>query len=88
MPHYQGSDFVCGDCFGDDGLKTFIANRVASKRCNFCGAKSRKLIAAPLDDVIDHIDSSIRPHYDDPSNAGLAYETREGGLARKDLHNR
>jgi hypothetical protein len=79
ISHYQGAEFVCGDCFSDDGLKALISNRVASKRCDFCGKKSRQLIAARLDDVIDHIDRSIRPHYDDPSNAGLVYESREGG---------
>jgi len=79
MSMYHGTDFVCADCFNDDGMRAFIADRVTSKKCDFCGARKRKAIAAPLDEVIDHISGSIRHYYDDPSNAGLAYESREGG---------
>ena len=73
------SEFVCGACFNDEGLLDFCANHAESKDCDFCGAKGSEPIAAPLDEVIEHINSCVHQHYDDPANAGLPYETAEGG---------
>jgi hypothetical protein len=73
------SEFVCGACFGDDGLREFCANHAESKECDFCGTTSVEPIAAPLDEVIEHISRCIYEHFDDPANAGLPYETAEGG---------
>jgi len=72
-------DFVCGACFGDQGLRDFCLNHAESLECDFCGATDSEPIAASLDEVIEHIDGCIRRHYDDPANAGLPYETAEGG---------
>lgn len=79
MPYQSDPLFVCGACFDDDGLVDFCSGHAETTLCDFCGENSQGRIAAPLRDVIDHIDSCIRMHYDNPDNAGLAYESREGG---------
>jgi hypothetical protein len=40
---------------------------------------SSEPIAAPLDEVIQHIKNCLHMHYDDPANAGLPWESAEGG---------
>lgn len=78
--HYDyDSEFVCGECFNDDGLKDFCLAHAEETECDFCGAKSADPIAAPLEEVIGHIRRCLYEHYDDPANAGLPYESREGG---------
>jgi hypothetical protein len=75
----SSEEFVCGACFGDQGLKDFCSNHAESTECDFCGATDSEPIAARLDEVVEHIDSCIHRHFDDPANAGLPYETAEGG---------
>ena len=79
MRRHSESEFVCGSCFGDDGLQEFCANHAESKECDFCGATSLEPIAAPIDEVIEHISRCVYEHFDDPANAGLPYESAEGG---------
>jgi hypothetical protein len=73
------SDFVCGACFNDDGLQEFCANHAESHVCDFCGATGIEPIAAPIDDVLEHISRCVHQHFNDPDNAGLPYESAEGG---------
>lgn len=70
---------VCADCFGDDGLKDFVRSQADAKQCSFCGATASDDIAAPLGEVVDHILSCLARDYDDPDNAGMVYESAEGG---------
>jgi hypothetical protein len=79
MHHYRHDEFVCGQCFSDEGLRDFCTNHAQSNTCDFCGATSAEPIAAPLEEVIAHIRSCVFAIYDDPANAGLAYESAEGG---------
>lgn len=80
MPRYRGDDeFVCAECFGDQGMKDFCSNHAERTKCDFCDATGDEPIAAPLDEVIEHINATIHRYYDDPANTGLAYEGREGG---------
>jgi hypothetical protein len=79
MRRAADAEFVCGECFSDEGLQNFCTSYAERNECDFCGAKSSEPIAAPLDDVIDHIRSCVHEHYDDPANAGLPYESAEGG---------
>jgi len=79
MHGHATSEFVCAKCFDDEGMQEFVANHAENTECDFCGDISDRPIAAPFDDVTEHIAACIGRFYDDPSNAGLAYETREGG---------
>ena len=76
---YSENAFVCVECFNDEGMKAFCEAHAESKECDFCGETGEEPIAAPLADVTDHINNTIHRFYDDPANAGLAYETAEGG---------
>jgi HEPN/RES N-terminal domain 1/RES domain len=79
MVRHRHSEYVCGACFDDEGMQEFCANYAESNECDFCGTTSPEPIAAPLDEAIKHINSCIHAHYDDPANAGLPYESAEGG---------
>ena len=70
---------VCATCFDDEGLKNFVNAHADSTECSFCGATSNRDISAPLDDLVDHMRSCLAQDYNDPDNAGMVYETREGG---------
>jgi len=81
---YQDGDVdpnlnVCGDCFDDSGLQTFVKDYARSKVCDFCGNEDDEDIAAPLEEVIAHIKTCARVLYSDPDNAGMGYESAEGG---------
>lgn len=79
MYKHPNSEFVCGACFGDDGMQEFCANHAERNECDFCDATGSEPIAAPLDEVIEHISRCVHIHFDDPANAGLPYESAEGG---------
>lgn len=78
---YGGANynFVCGKCFSDEELEGFVEGIAVSKQCDFCRRKSRKKIAARFEEVSEHIADCIRHYYDDPGNAGMSYESAEGG---------
>lgn len=79
MHRHGNCDFVCAECFADDGLRAFVEAHAENNECDFCGAVGEEPIAAPFDEVADHIFACIGKFYDDPANAGLPYETAEGG---------
>ena len=79
MHAHRHSEFICGECFSDEGLQEFCAHHAESNGCDFCGVAADEPIAARLDEVIDHIRSCVYAIYDDPANAGLPYESAEGG---------
>lgn len=70
---------VCADCFSDVGLKDFVRDHADATQCSFCGTTARDDIAAPLSDVIDHMLLCVARDYNDPDNAGMVYESAEGG---------
>jgi len=70
---------VCAECFGDEGLKNYVNARANSRKCSFCGAKSKRDIAAPLDKLVDHMQSCLAQDYSNPNDAGMVYESAEGG---------
>jgi len=87
----QGLSFVkgavCADCFGDPGLAALVTASASELRCDFCGKKSKsKPIAAPVDDVVDHMNECISREYEDPANS-CGWSSEEGGwLAVRVLH--
>ncbi|WP_155927160.1 HEPN-associated N-terminal domain-containing protein [Mesorhizobium sp. L2C085B000] len=56
-----------------------LNRRPPASGCSFCARRARREIAAPLDDVIDLIERGISEHYDNPDNAGVPWESAEGG---------
>jgi hypothetical protein len=78
-PSVEADPRVCADCFGDDGLKDFVRGHADARQCSFCGATGSDDIAAPLGEVIDHMLACLARDYNDPDNAGMVYESAEGG---------
>lgn len=70
--------YVCDKCFDDEGMKDFIRGNAIKKMCSYCGRRSKKNIAAHIEEVFSHISSSLDHEWDDPANC-LPYESREGG---------
>ena len=72
-------DYVCADCFDDDGLKNFVKADAKNKDCTFCGAQGDHPIAAPFLNVIEHMSNCLAREYDIAENC-LPYEGAEGGF--------
>ncbi|MDT9644007.1 HEPN-associated N-terminal domain-containing protein [Pseudomonas sp. JV245A] len=68
--------YVCARCVDDDGLISFIRANSTKGTCSYCD-KNRRV--ADMNDVIEHIVTSLSLEWGDAANEGLAYETREGG---------
>jgi hypothetical protein len=66
--------YICVDCVGDKSLKKLIKLKAVSRDCSYCGAHSNIKIAAEFDLVMHSINKGIRLEWDDPANAGMAYE--------------
>jgi hypothetical protein len=89
MSHYEDNPFestgpaaglsVCSACFDDIDICEFIESMADSKRCDFCGHRSRtKRIAAPLDNVVEFMLSAINREYERAVNE-LGWDSAEGG---------
>lgn len=68
--------FVCPDCFADDALVEVARANATSKTCSYCGRKSTRAIAAPLDEVAEHIFACIEQRYEDAAN-GVGWDEGE-----------
>ena len=70
--------YVCFNCFDSEGLRNFVQANAEARKCDFCGASSRKTIATSITDVATHIDGSIRAEYAEAAD-GVGWDSREGG---------
>lgn len=70
--------FVCSDCFDNESIKTFIKDNTTSNNCDYCKNKSVCFIAAPLEDVIGLIVTSIQTEWEDANNC-VGWDSSEGG---------
>lgn len=72
-----GNLTVCCSCFGDQAIKDYIEDFSDSSICTYC--KKDNVTACSLTLVVAHIVESINYEWDDPANAGVSYESAEGG---------
>lgn len=77
MPRHEDK-YVCFSCIEDSALQDVVKSHVKTNYCPYCGKRSRKLIAAPLDVVTEHMAECISQVYTDPAEV-LPYESSEGG---------
>src|SRR5215468_9826401 len=76
--HFVDDDLaVCARCFEDEAIKGFIRLGATEKRCSYCKRRSKKLIATPMNDVLELIGESLRDEYGDPYDAGVPVESGE-----------
>ena len=71
-------DYVCADCFDDDGLKNFVEATAVKKACTFCDVRADDPIAAPFLQAIEHMSDCLAREYDIAENC-LPYQGAEGG---------
>ena len=66
--------YVCADCVGDKSLKALISKNSISQECSYCKRTEDKPIAAEFDIIMNVINTGVRREWDDPDDAGMAYE--------------
>ena len=74
----MSKDFVCAECFSDEGVQAFVTANAVENECDFCGEQAEEPIAAAIDEVADCIARGVAQYFDDPANT-LPYESAEGG---------
>lgn len=72
---------VCGRCLKDEGLKAFAKAHVASQACTYCGRTAKKLIAAPMVELVRFMDQRIQLEFDIPENCLFRDRESENGWA-------
>ena len=75
-PVAHEDEYVCGECFEDEGLKGLIETEAQANVCTFCGAESDEPIAAPLVEVLLYIRECLDREYDEAVNR-LTYDEGE-----------
>ena len=68
---------VCTSCFGNEAIKAYIESYNDLSECSYCDSKNRK--SCKLNYVVKHIVESINFEWDDPTNAGVGWDSAEGG---------
>jgi hypothetical protein len=77
MPNNEDK-YVCASCMEDQALQEVVERNLEKNVCSYCGKRSRKGIAAPLDIVTEHMAECISRVYTDPAEV-LPFESSEGG---------
>ena len=49
---------VCPNCVEDEFLKTLIRNNASTKKCNYCGKRTAKPSAAPVESIMPAVASA------------------------------
>lgn len=57
---------VCAKCFVDEAIQEFVRDSATEKKCSYCGRRSKKPIATPMNDVLDLISEGLHYEYADP----------------------
>jgi len=70
---------VCSGCIGDYAISEFIQNNAEENYCDYCDRTANRPIALKMEEVLEFINQGVRREWSNPANAGLPYETREGG---------
>lgn len=76
---YEPDGFVCPDCVEDTFLKEIIRDSASKRECNYCGRRTRSHSAAPVAVLMEPIASAVFYYFNHPADAGVPYESSEGG---------
>lgn len=66
--------YVCERCVEDEFLKQVIRSGVTSKKCDYCGRRSRRTISSPVTLLMPVVYDTIRYFHEDPDRAGLPWD--------------
>lgn len=72
--------FVCADCFGNQGIKKFIAANAVEFFCSYCGkevSSSKSPIAVSLEEAVGLIVRSLKRFYANPQDEGLSWDNED-----------
>lgn len=69
--------YVCSNHIENYAIKDLILNNGERGLCSYC--KSQKFTVIEFEFLIKHVSSCLSYFYDDAGNAGMKYETSEGG---------
>ncbi len=58
---------VCAKCFEDYAIQDFIRASASERKCSYCGRRSKKPIAVPMNDVLELIGEGLGCEYADPA---------------------
>jgi RES domain-containing protein len=70
---------VCPACVDDPHLKSIILGSLSSTVCDYCGRAEKTNIAAPVEEIMPSVMGALNHFFSGPGNAGVPYETAEGG---------
>lgn len=59
--------WVCGGCFDDAAIATFIEENAQERECSYCGTRSKEPTAADADEVGGLIMDAIQTEWVDPA---------------------
>lgn len=65
---------VCPNCVEDEFLKDLIRNNGSTMKCDYCGKRTRKPSAAPVESIMPAIASALGYFYAEPTSAGVPYD--------------
>lgn len=60
--------YVCAECFDDYAIKNFINKNTVENKCSYCDNKSKKTVAAKLENVMDFICQGINAEWHEPTS--------------------
>jgi hypothetical protein len=69
--------FVCEQCVADDFLANVVSENASENKCSYCDKASDVPIAAPLEEIMEHVASAFFQHYAEPTAAGLPRDSGE-----------
>lgn len=68
---------VCQDCVDDVYLKHLINQAACSKECDYCGKKTAKNFAAPVEAIMGAIAHALNYRFAEPTEAGMPWDEGE-----------
>jgi len=75
----ESDDYVCASCVTDEFLAQWIGDHAGANACSFCDSVSDQPIAAPFEDFTAVVLGGLGFDWNEPTNEGIMYISREGG---------
>jgi HEPN superfamily RES-like protein/RES domain-containing protein len=73
-----GEKYACSKCFDDYAIREFIEDTAVSRQCDYCGRRSKKPIAAEMDEILSFVSDGIRREYEPPEEH-VPHDSSDGG---------
>lgn len=74
---------VCPNCVEDEFLRNLIRSNASIQHCDYCGKRTRKFSAAPVESIMPAVASALGYFYAEPTHAGVPYD---GGWVFEPTH--